>query len=74
MMREPRVRTAKRTMVMMAVSLAITAAAILVGYLLVDVRHEEGKTMNAVLFERVAGSWSFGTFEFGRRVRRRSRC
>jgi amino acid transporter len=65
MMREPRVQTAKRTMTMMAFSLAITASAILVGYLLVDVRPEPGKTMNAVLFERVAGAWSLSGFEFG---------
>ena len=33
-MREPRVRTAKRTMLLMATSLAITASGILLAYLL----------------------------------------
>jgi amino acid transporter len=65
MMREPRVHTAKRTMVMMAISLALTAAAILLGYLVLHVRPEEGKTMNAVLFEATAGSWHVGDFNFG---------
>src|SRR5207253_5408742 len=36
-MREPRVATAKRTMVYMAVSLALTAAGIILGYLLMNV-------------------------------------
>src|SRR5438105_7481603 len=57
-MREPRVATAKRTMVYMAVSLALTAGGILVGYLLNDVHPVHGQTMNAVLATRVAGSWS----------------
>jgi amino acid transporter len=51
-MREPRVRTAKRTMLFMAVSLALCASGILLAYLLVDARPEAGKTMNAVLAER----------------------
>ncbi|MEO6598707.1 MAG: APC family permease [Polyangiaceae bacterium] len=66
MMREPRVRTAKRTMSLMAVSLAITAGGILLAYLLVHAHPEPGKTMNAVLFERVAGSWHLGGFNVGR--------
>jgi hypothetical protein len=65
MMREPRVRTAKRTMVLMAVSLALTAGGILLSYLLVHAHPEEGKTMNAVLFERIAGHWTLGGFHVG---------
>jgi amino acid transporter len=57
-MREPRVATAKRTMLLMATSLAITASGLLLCYLLWDVRPVEGKTMNAVLLEAVAGRWS----------------
>jgi amino acid transporter len=64
-MREPRVRTAKRTMVLMASSLAITAGGIILSYLLVHAYPEEGKTMNAVLLERVAGGWHIGGFNFG---------
>ena len=55
-MREPRVRTAKRTMVLMATSLAITAGGILVAYLLFDVHPVEGQTMNAVLAKKFVGT------------------
>jgi amino acid transporter len=66
MMREPRVRTAKRTMALMATSLAVTAGGIVLSYLLVHAQPEENKTMNAVLLERIAGDWSFGSLHFGR--------
>lgn len=59
-MREPRVKTAKRTMVYMAASLAFTAAGLLLAYLLIGVSHVEGKTMNAVLFERLMHGFPFG--------------
>lgn len=65
MMREPRVDTAKRTMVLMATSLAITAGGILLAYLLMHVRPVDGKTMNAVLLDRVAGGWSLGGVNVG---------
>jgi hypothetical protein len=64
-MREPRVQTAKRTMLLMATSLAITASGLLVSYLLWHARPVEGKTMNAVLLELVAGKWSLGGFAIG---------
>lgn len=58
MMREPKVPTARRTMLYMAASLAITAGGILVCYLLAGVTVEEGKTLNAVLVERLGfGHW-----------------
>src|SRR5262249_21265446 len=66
MMREPRVETARRTMVMMAVSLAVTAGGILLAYLLVRVAPETGKTMNAVLFERVFDAWKPGGVSAGK--------
>jgi amino acid transporter len=66
MMREPRVATAKRTMVLMATSLAITAGGILLSYLLVHAHPEEGKTMNAVLLEKVALGWSAGGIDLGK--------
>ncbi|MDB4951434.1 MAG: amino acid transporter-like protein [Gemmatimonadetes bacterium] len=56
-MREPKVRTATRTMLLMAVSLAVTAGGILLLYLLFHVRPEPGKTMNAVLLERFTAGW-----------------
>ncbi|HEY2824135.1 MAG TPA: APC family permease [Gemmatimonadales bacterium] len=60
-MREPRIRTARRTMLYMAASLAFTASGLLVLYLLWDVAPVEGKTLNAVLVERFAGAWRLGT-------------
>ncbi len=56
-MREPKVQTGKRTMVLMAVSLALTAGGIMLAYLLLNVSPVEGKTMNAVLAERFAGQF-----------------
>src|SRR5512138_1403624 len=65
-MREPKVVTARRTMTYMAFSLAVTAAGILVCYLLFRAAPEEGKTMNAVLLERFAGGWRAGGLDVGR--------
>jgi len=64
-MREPKVETARRTMIYMAVSLALTAGGILLAYLLFGVKPEEGKTMNAVLLESFAQGWQVGGFRFG---------
>jgi amino acid transporter len=60
-MREPRVHTAKRTMLYMATSLAFTAAGLLVCYLLWDVSPVPGKTLNAVLVEKMTARLPFGT-------------
>src|ERR1044072_1254086 len=54
-MREPRVETGKRTMIYMGASLAFTASGLLLCYLLWRLSPVEGKTMNAVLVEGVAG-------------------
>ena len=59
-MREPRVQTAKRTMLYMAISLAVTASGLLLCYLLWKVTAVHGKTMNAVLAENVVGSLPWG--------------
>jgi amino acid transporter len=60
MLREPRVQTGKRTMNYMAASLSLTVAGLLVAYLLFRVSHEQGKTLNAVLFEQMTASWPRG--------------
>ena len=52
-MREPRAQTARVTMIYMAVSLALTAAGLLVCYLLWQVEAQPGKTLNAVLVGRL---------------------
>jgi amino acid transporter len=57
-MREPRVHTGKKTMVYMATSLGITSGGILLCYLLFKVAPAEGKTLNGVLVEAFAGSWT----------------
>jgi amino acid transporter len=59
-MREPRVQTAKRTMLYMAVSLAFTAGGLLVCYLLWHIRPVPGKTLNAVLVETMTAPLPFG--------------
>ncbi|MBI5015688.1 MAG: APC family permease [Deltaproteobacteria bacterium] len=64
-LREPRVSTGKRTMLYMATSLAFTAGGILLCYLLWSASPEEGKTMNAVLLERVFSSWTLGSWRVG---------
>jgi amino acid transporter len=65
MLREPRVKTGKHTMFLMAASLAFTAGGILFGYLLVGARAHEGKTMNFVLFDALFGHWKVGGFALG---------
>jgi hypothetical protein len=64
-LREPRAATGKRTMLYMAVSLALTAAGLLVGYLLFNVTPERGRTLNAVLFDRVFGGFDPGGIPVG---------
>ncbi len=59
-MRHPQVQTATRTMIYMACSLAFTATGLLVCYLLWNIQPEAGKTMNAVLAERVMGGFPGG--------------
>jgi amino acid transporter len=60
MLREPRVRTGKRTMALMAFSLAFTAGGIMFAYLLTRSNPEPGKTMNAVMLTNLFGSWTVG--------------
>jgi amino acid transporter len=62
-MREPRVKTGKRTMIYMAISLAVTAGGILLSYLLFhvgDVQGVEHLTLNAVLLQTMTASWTYG--------------
>ena len=56
-MREPKVRTGKRTMLYMAASLSVVAAGLLVCYLLWGVTVVPGKTANAILVEKVAAGF-----------------
>ncbi len=67
LMREPRVQTAKRTMGLMGVSLALTAAGILIAYLLFEVRPDgTNRTLNAILLDAVAGKWQIAGISVGK--------
>jgi amino acid transporter len=57
LLREPKVVTGKRTMRYMAVSLAFTVMGLIIAYLLYRVTPQEGKTLNAVLFETMTQGW-----------------
>jgi len=59
-MRDPKVETGKRTMLYMATSLAFTASGLLLCYLLWQIAPVPGKTLNAVLTERLATGLPFG--------------
>jgi len=59
-LREPRVHTARVTMRYMMVSLALMALGLLTAYWLCDVHPVEGKTLNAVLIERLTAHWNGG--------------
>jgi hypothetical protein len=64
-LREPRIKNAKKTMLYMALSLAFTAGGILFCYLLIHARVVPGKTLNAVLAERLFGPWTVGSVSVG---------
>ena len=53
-LREPRVQTGRRTMVYMATSLSLTAGGLILCYLLAGVHRVPGRTLNAVLTEKLA--------------------
>jgi len=59
-MREPRVQTGKRTMVYLAVSLAVTASGLLFCYALFSIKPIEGMTLNAILADRTFSGWPLG--------------
>jgi hypothetical protein len=64
-LREPRTVTGKRTMIYMSVSLAFVAGGILFSYMLFDVGPHIGKTLNAVLFEKMAAHWTLFGMHLG---------
>ncbi|MCX5634960.1 MAG: APC family permease, partial [Planctomycetota bacterium] len=61
-MRDPKVQTGKRTMLYMAASLAITAAGLLLCYLLFALTPIPGKTFNSILADSLFGNWYGGSF------------
>jgi amino acid transporter len=59
-LREPRTKTAKITMIYMSISLAVVVLGLLLAYLLFNVSFVEGKTLNAVLLEQATAGWNPG--------------
>ena len=64
-LRPPQVKTGKKTMALMAASLSFTAGGLLICYLLTNVQHIAGKTLNASLIETLLGTWTIGGFPLG---------
>ena len=56
-LREPKVRTARKTMLLMAFSLSFMVLGLMICYMLFDVRLDTHKTLNAVLFENLTAGW-----------------
>ena len=57
-LREPKVKTAKRTMILMAISLSFLVLGLMIAYALYNVKISPTKTLNAVLFDSVTSGWS----------------
>lgn len=62
---EPRVKTGKLTMLMIAVSLSFTAAGIILLYLLWHAEPVAGQTLNAVVFRMIMAGWQIGGVQLG---------
>lgn len=58
-LRDPKVETGKKTMRYMAISLSVIVLGLMTAYLLYNVDHVPGKTLNAVLFEKMTTGWGF---------------
>ena len=65
---EPRVRTAKITMFLVAISLAFMAAGIILLYLLWGVGKVPGQTLNATTFYAITEGWYFNGVQLGKFV------
>ena len=56
-LRDPKVDTAKHTMRYMAISLSFVVMGLMVAYIFYGIGPQHGKTLNAILLERIAGGW-----------------
>ncbi len=63
-LREPRVKTGKRAMLYMSLSLAFTVMGLMLAYLIYHVTPQEGKTLNAVMFWTISQNWGSGGYVF----------
>ncbi|MBI4245032.1 MAG: APC family permease, partial [Planctomycetes bacterium] len=59
-LREPKVQTARRTMLYMAISLSFISGSLLLCYLAYDIKPVQGKSLNAVLFQTILSDTSIG--------------
>lgn len=57
-LREPRVKTAIKTMRLLAISLSFAVLGLIISYFIFDVRFEEGKTLNAILIGKMVAKWN----------------
>lgn len=57
-LREPKVRTARKTMILMAASLSFMVLGLMICYMLFDVGLESHKTLNAVLLDNLTAGWN----------------
>jgi amino acid transporter len=64
MLREPRVRTGHLTMFYMATSLAFTAGGVILLYMLWNVQHIDGQTLNATTFRAIINHLNWGNAQF----------
>ena len=64
-LREPRQRTGKRTMMYMAISLSVTAGGLLLAYLIHHTEHQAGQTLNATLARQIMLHWHLGPLPVG---------
>jgi amino acid transporter len=56
-LREPKVKTARRTMTLMAISLSFIVLGLMISYMLFDVQLDTHKTLNAVLLDNMTSGW-----------------
>jgi amino acid transporter len=59
-LREPKVRTARKTMILMAFSLSFMVLGLMIAYALYGVQISSHKTLNAVLLDHVTANWGTG--------------
>jgi amino acid transporter len=58
-LREPKVATARKTMLLMVISLSFMVLGLMICYMLFDVRLDTHKTLNAVLLDNLTAGWSY---------------
>lgn len=58
-LREPKVATARKTMILMVISLSFMVLGLMICYMLFNVQLNTHKTLNAVLLDNLTGGWGF---------------